>query len=228
MPHHATPGRLVSVQVGTPVTYQWLGRTLSSSIAKTAVEGQVRVGPEGLEGDEQADPAQHGGPDKAVYAYASEDYDWWSEQLGKDVPPSTFGENLTTQGLDLARAVIGSRWHIGSVVLEVSEPRTPCWKLGRAMGDAAFPRAFASARRSGVLLRTIATGTLQVADTIEVHDVPSHAVTATDVLSMYYGDPIDATWVLGAPQLAEHWRTWAGHRTVWHLDEETRRRGATS
>ncbi len=215
--------RLLSVNVGTPLDYTWLGRTLRSSIVKHPVPGPVAVLSTHLEGDEQADPRQHGGADKALYAYAVEDYAWWSTELGRPLGPATFGENLTTMGLDLASAVVGERWHVGSAILEVSEPRTPCWKLGMRMGDAAFPRKFGAARRAGVLLRVVQQGSLRTGDTIEVRTVPAHGVTAAEVIAMYYGDPVDRGRVLAAPQLAKHWRDWAAHRTIWHLDEEQKR-----
>ena len=220
------PVRLVSVQVGRPRDYVWLGRQLRSGIDKHPVSGPVAVGATGLEGDEQADPQHHGGPDKAVYAYASEDLHWWSTELGRGLGPGAFGENLTTRGLDLCTAVIGEQWQVGTAVLQVSEPRTPCWKLGMRMGDASFPRAFARARRPGVLLRVLRAGRLQVDDRVQVSRVPGHGVTAGDVAAMYYGDRVDAGRILAAPELAAHWREWAAHRTVWHLADE-RERGAS-
>ena len=98
-------------------------------------------------GDDQADRNFHGGPDKAVYAYAREDYAWWAEELARPVEDATFGENLTLEGLDVCAAVIGERWSIGSTLLEVAGPRTPCWKLGARMNDPEFPVWFAAAGR---------------------------------------------------------------------------------
>lgn len=225
-PEVAPPPSLVSVQVGTPRDYLWLGRPLRSSIVKDPVSGPVAVGTTHLEGDVQADPSQHGGPDKAAYAYAVEDLDWWATNLGRAMPPGMCGENLTTRGLDLREATIGERWRIGTAVLQVTEPRTPCWKLGMRMGDKHFPRAFTQARRTGVLLRVLQTGHVQKGDAIEVDGVPEHGVRAADVTSMYLGDDVDVPRVLAASELAAHWHKWAAHRTIWHLDEE-RKRGET-
>lgn len=183
--------RLLSVQVGTAKEYHWLGRELTSSIKKDPVSEPVKVLANSLEGDEQADPKQYGGKDKAVYAYAAEDYALWSATLGRDVGPASFGENLITEGLDPQTMVIGTRWHIGSAVLEVSEPRTPCWKLGMAMGDP-----------------------------IKVGESPEHGITAVDVINMYDGEKAKAPEILAVPQLAEHWLEWAAHRKIWHLEEE--------
>jgi len=222
-PHVASHPSLVSVQVGTPQDFVWLGRPLRSSIVKDPVRGSVAVTSTHLEGDEQSDPAQHGGPDKAVYAYAVEDLDWWAHQLGRAMPPGMCGENLTTRGLDLREATIGEQWRVGTAVLQVTEPRTPCWKLGMRMGDKLFPRAFAQARRPGVLLRVLQTGHLQAGHSIEVVGVPAHGIRAADVTALYLGDDLDAAHVLAAPELAAHWQGWAPHRTIWHLDEERKR-----
>lgn len=214
--------RIVSVQVGQPQERTWPGRSVRTSIFKHPVEGPVAAMGVNLEGDGQADRAQHGGNDKAVYAYAAEDERWWEAELGRPVGPGAFGENLTTAGLDLRQAVIGERWQVGSVVLQVSEPRTPCWKLGLRMGDPRFPRRFAAARRPGVLLRILTEGVLQAGDEISVTSRPDHGITADDINRAYYGDERDLSAIFVAGELAAHWREWATHRTVWHLDEEAK------
>lgn len=215
--------RVKSVSVGTPRDVTWLNRSMHTSILKVPVSGPVEVQATGLVGDQQADPAQHGGTDKAVYAYAVEDLQWWSDTLRRPVPPASFGENLTVSGLELTAAVIGEQWQVGTAVLEVSEPRTPCWKLGMAMGDRLFPRAFTAARRPGVMLRVLQAGHLQAGDEVVLGHRPSHGVTAAEVFGMYLGDREVTSRVLGAPELAQHWHGWVGHRTVWHVDEERKR-----
>src|SRR3954451_23206256 len=108
--------RLVSVNVGTPQPLSTRrGRTLYSAITKHPVEGRVRVAGVNLVGDDQADRSVHGGPDKAVYAYAREDADWWEDVLGIEIAPGMFGENLTVEGIDVSGALIGERWAAGSV-----------------------------------------------------------------------------------------------------------------
>src|SRR5438093_11195142 len=112
---------------------------------------QGRVGPHAhqLEGDEQADRRVHGGPEMAAYAYAREDTDWWEGQLGKPLVDGLFGENLTLRGVDIGAARVGERWRAGNTVVEVTKPRSPCWKLGLRMQDASFPRAFRSGQCTG-------------------------------------------------------------------------------
>ena len=124
-------GRLVSVNVGRPRQVSVRrGRPVMSAIGKAPVSGRVRVAGVNVDGDDQADRTVHGGPDKAVYAYAREDALWWAARLGRDVPPGMFGENLTVEGVDVSGAVIGERWRIGTVELQVCQPRLPCFKLG--------------------------------------------------------------------------------------------------
>ncbi len=140
---------------------------MTSAIWKEPVEGPVTIEGVNLAGDDQADRRVHGGPDKAVYAYAVEDYEWWAANIGR-LTAGTFGENLTTRGIDLNDCHIGDRWHIGSVILEVSQPREPCFKLGIRMGDDHFPGKFRAAARPGVYLRIIAAGVVTAGDPIEV------------------------------------------------------------
>lgn len=202
-------GRLVSVNVGTARTMTLEGRPVRSAIRKSPVDRAVRVDGVNLEGDDQADRSVHGGPDKAVYAYAEEDLDWWSAELGRDVAPGTFGENLTTRGLDLARAVIGERWAVGTTVLEVAQPRTPCFKLGIQMDDRHFPVRFAAAGRPGVYLRIVAPGEVRAGDPISVVRRPDHGVTIGHVERAYHADRGLVGRLLEAPELPETWVDWA-------------------
>jgi MOSC domain-containing protein YiiM len=166
-------GTLVSVNVGRPHPYAWRGRTISSGIWKHPVSGPVAVRGTNLVGDEQADLRAHGGPDKAIYAYSTEDYAWWSTQLGRALEPASFGENLTTAGLDLTSSLIGDRWQVGTALLEVAQPRTPCYKLGIRMDDDTFPDRFLEEGRTGAYLRIIHEGELAAGDPIVV--IPSRA-----------------------------------------------------
>ena len=160
--------RVVSVNVGRPRIIEWHGREVETAIWKDPVDGRVPVRGVNLDGDGQADRRVHGGRDKAVYSYALEDYEWWSEQLGRAIEPGTFGENLTVQGVDLSAAEIGSRWRVGSARLEVSQPRFPCFKLGIRMGDAGFVKRFERAARFGAYLRILEEGDVGAGDEIVV------------------------------------------------------------
>ena len=129
--HTTTPtrrGTVVSVNVGRPAQIGGgAHRRTRSAIGKHPVAGPVQVEGINVAGDAQADPRVHGGPSKAVYAYASEDYAWWSEQLGRPLTPGTFGENLTLNAIDLHTCSVGEIWTVGTALLRVTEPRTPCF-----------------------------------------------------------------------------------------------------
>jgi MOSC domain-containing protein YiiM len=164
-----------SVNVGAPRTVPWQGRDVTSGIWKEPVAGPIRVEGVNLAGDDQADRRVHGGPDKAVYAYASEDYDWWADSTGP-LAPGTFGENLTTVEVDLGAAHIGDRWRLGTAVLEVAQPRSPCFKLGMRMDDEHFPGRFEAAGRPGVYLRIVQAGVITAGDAIVVEPAAKPAV----------------------------------------------------
>ncbi len=206
MPEH---GHVVSVNVGSTRLIEWLGRRARTAIWKSPVEGRVAVRGVNLADDDQADRNVHGGPDKAVYAYAREDAAWWEEQLGRPVQPGEFGENLTLQGVAVTDAVIGERWAIGSTLLEVAQPRFPCWKLGARMNDPEFPRRFADAGRQGAYLRIIHEGDVGAGDEVLLIHQPAHGVTIGTVGDIYLRDRSRAALLLAAPELAEGWRAWA-------------------
>ena len=127
-------GNVLSVNVGGIRDFEYDGHQAVSAIWKSPVSGRVAARGVNLQGDDQADRNAHGGPDKAVYAYAIEDTRWWETELASVLEYGQFGENLTTEGIDITNALVGEHWAIGSVVLEVSEPRLPCWRLGVRMG----------------------------------------------------------------------------------------------
>lgn len=174
--------RIVSVNVGRPRTIEWHGRRVRTAIFKDPVEGPVLAADVNLGGDDQADRRVHGGPDKAVYAYAADDYSWWGSQLGEPPGPGTFGENLTTDGIDLRESRIGDRWHVGEAVFEVAQPREPCFKLGIRMGDAAFVEVFEKARRPGAYLRIVRPGQVAAGDPIAVVPADPPAIRLVELL----------------------------------------------
>jgi MOSC domain-containing protein YiiM len=205
-------GRLLSVNVGTVRQIELAGQARTTAIWKLPVSGRVAVRGVNLAGDDQADRRAHGGPDKAVYAYAREDYAWWERQLDRTLDPGMFGENLTTEGIDLTDALVGERWRVGSAVLQVTSPRVPCWKLGARMGDPRFPARFAAAGRPGAYLAILEQGALGAGDRIQVIHRPGHGVTVGLVAASYHRDHRLAASILAAPELAEAWRHWAEHQ----------------
>src|SRR4051794_1247046 len=170
--------QVVSVNVGRPREVDTGKRTVLTAIWKQPVDGRVAVRGVNIDGDDQADRSVHGGPDKAVYAYAAEEVAQWQAELGRDLDVAAFGQNLTTQGIEVSGAVIGERWRIGTALLEVAQPRQPCFKLAIRMGDPRFVRRFAEASRPGAYLRIVESGELGAGDTIEVVHRPAHGVTS--------------------------------------------------
>jgi MOSC domain-containing protein YiiM len=169
--------RVLSVNVGGPQTVEAAGRLVTSAIWKTPVAGRVRAHGINLDGDVQVDRQNHGGPHKAIYAYAVEDLAYWEQHLGRSLGPGSFGENLTTRGIDPNTALIGERWAIGSTILEVSEPRSPCYRLALRHGEPTLVRAFVAAERPGAYLRIIQPGDIGAGDSIQVLWRPDHDVT---------------------------------------------------
>ena len=205
-------GAVVSVNVGRIRPVERDGKPATTAIWKTPVSGRVRAEGVNLSGDDQADRTVHGGYDKAVYAYAIEDTRWWESELGRGVGPGGFGENLTLEGLPLVDSVVGERWTAGTAVLEVSEPRLPCWKLGLRMGDALFPRRFTRAARPGTYLRIVEAGDVGAGDDVRVVSRPDHGLTVGDIWRVYHRDHRDVASLLAVPQLSGSWREWAEGR----------------
>jgi MOSC domain-containing protein YiiM len=183
-------------------------RTIRTAIWKYPVPGPVVVAGVNLAGDDQADRSVHGGPDKAVYAYALEDTAWWESELGRALGPGAFGENLSLRGVDLSAARVGERWAVGSTLLEVRQPRLPCFKLGLRHGDPRLPKRFANAGRPGAYLGIVAPGMIAPGDKIEVVERPSHAVTVALVAHAYLHDHGQAQELLAARARPDSWRDW--------------------
>jgi MOSC domain-containing protein YiiM len=148
-----------------------------SAIDKRPVLGRVAVHPLGLDGDVQVNRKWHGGEGQALYAYAQEDADWWAAELDRELPAGRFGENLRTSGLDLTGAVLGERWRIGEVLVEVTAPRTPCAKLRAHWGVPRLIKRFTERGAPGAYLRVLETGDLGAGDRIDVVERPGHGVT---------------------------------------------------
>lgn len=185
--------RVLSINVGTPVAVDWANPVGATSIIKKAVTGPVRVEELGLEGDDVADKKYHGGIYQAVYAFAREDLDLWSEQLGLPIDNGQFGENLTTSGIDVNESLIGERWRIGSTLFEVVEVRIPCNVFKRWMGLSGFDatawvKRFAAEGRPGPYLRVIEPGHITAGDVITVVHKPDHAVTVSFMFKAFSTD----------------------------------------
>ena len=181
--------KVLSVNV-TAIVHEgaWTGSEGRTGIDKRPTESAVRFENDGVAGDVVVDRKHHGGYDKAVYAYSREDSDWWEKEIGRPISNGAFGENLTTQGIDVNQAVIGERWQVGSVILEVSEPRIPCRVFAGFWDRPTLIKDFTAALKSGAYLRIIKEGEISANDEIKVITRPEHGVTITDVFAAKSGE----------------------------------------
>jgi len=214
-------GKVLSVNVGTVREFEYGGRPARSAIWKSPVVGRIAVRGVNLAGDDQADRKAHGGPDKVVYAYAVEDAWWWQQQIGRSLAYGEFGENLTTEGIEVNDALVGERWQIGTVVLEVSEPRIPCWRLGVRMNDKMFPRHFTEALRPGAYFRVVVEGDVGAGDEVRAVERPDHDLTIRDVFRIYTRDRHEVERMLAVPQMSASWRRWAADFLQTTVDRPT-------
>ena len=198
---------LLSLNVGSVRTVRYDGKDVTTGIFKQPVEGRLTVEGVNVRGDDQADRNVHGGPDRALYAYAREDYEWWKRELGRELFPGTFGENLTTQGIDVGGALVGERWRIGTAVLQVTTPRFPCYKLAMKMDDPKFVKRFGAALRLGTYLSIVTEGALEGGDAIEVKHRPSHGVTIGEMSKIYLFERNRLRELLVA-ELPAEWAQW--------------------
>ncbi|MFI9391065.1 MOSC domain-containing protein [Streptomyces bauhiniae] len=180
--------KLLSVNLGRPRAVPYTDQAEGvTGIDKRPVEGPVRVaapgpkgvGGSGLAGDAVCELRHHGGDDQAVYAFAREDLDDWERELGRSLSNGCFGENLTTEGLDVSGALIGERWRIGSgVVLEVTAGRIPCRTFQGHMAEPGWVKRFTRKAVTGAYLRVIEAGEIRAGDAVEIVHRPDHGVTA--------------------------------------------------
>ncbi len=183
--------RLLSVNIGRKCNLETGNRTEQTGIFKLPVQGPVRVTALGLEGDFVADTKHHGGSDQAVYIYGSADYDWWERELGQELLPGTFGENLTVSELESARFSIGERLTVGAVTLEVTAPRIPCGTFARRMGDPQFVKRFHEAETPGLYCRVLRVGTILAGDEVTVEPFPGEKVSLLEIFRDHYEKDAD-------------------------------------
>jgi MOSC domain-containing protein YiiM len=213
--------RLLSVNVGRPRDVEWRGKTVRTSIFKDPVVGPVPVKRLNLAGDEQSDLSVHGGIDKAVYAYPSEHYAYWREQLpGAELLWGAFGENLTTEGLSESALHIGDRLGISTVEFVVTQPRLPCFKLGIRFARADMVKRFQRSGRTGFYLAVLREGVITAGDPIERLSEERDGVTVADVVRLYTADDAEQELLRRVSELAalpESWRDYFRGR-LWEPD----------
>jgi MOSC domain-containing protein YiiM len=201
--------QLISVNVGLPREVPWKGRTASTGIFKEPVSERVMVRSLNLDGDGQADLTVHGGLDKAVYVYPFEHYDYWRSELpDMDLPLGIFGENFTTTGLREEDVNIGDRFRIGNLILMVTQPRLPCYKLGIRFGRPDMVKRFLASRRTGFYFRVLQEGEVGVGDTLELVSRDNHHVTVADITQLYVREEDNPDLLQRAAQLEALPQSW--------------------
>lgn len=217
--------RLLSVQVGTIETLgefdapDPLDRKWTTAFFKRPVAGTVAVGWLGMAGDAQADRRYHGGPDKAVLAYSADHFDTWRMDTGReDISGGAFGENLTVTGQSEADVCIGDAWRIGDVLLEVTQPRQPCWKLGRRWRLPELPKRVIARGWTGWYFRVLEEGTLKAGEQLQLERRahPDWTILAANRV-MYARRDSDIAAVrdlISLPELSQAWKDELGERVM--------------
>ncbi|MBQ1033506.1 MOSC domain-containing protein [Micromonospora parva] len=197
-------GRVAAVNLGVVTEAEWAGDASGrSGIDKRSVGSPVLFRVDGVVGDFIGERAHHGGEDQAVYAYAEEDAAWWATELGRGIGPGGFGENLTTYAVDLTGAVIGEQWQVGSAVLQVTKPRTPCATFAGFWGVPDLIKRFTVRALPGAYLRVLREGEVGPGDPVDVVDRPAHGVTIGEVFRATTLEPELLPRLLEAPDLPE-------------------------
>ena len=213
--------RLKSLNVGLPRSVEWKGRTVETGIFKEAVEGRLQLGKLNLDGDRQADLTVHGGVDKAVYVYPAEHYAFWQDVYPEtNLPWGMFGENFTTEGLLEDEVHIGDRFRVGSALVEVSEPRVPCSKLGLRFGRDDVIKRFLQSRRTGFYFRVLEEGEVGSADEISLVPQGEQTLRIADVTELFVNKTADAAGLQRAVEcsaLSVSWRGYFEKRLEKHL-----------
>ncbi len=202
--------KVLSVNISATILEgEWIATEVQTGIDKRPISGAVRFENEQVHGDVIGDKSAHGGYDQAVYAYAREDADWWEQQIALTIENGRFGENLTTQGVDVSAAVIGERWRIGSVILEVSQPRIPCRTFAGFWKRPSLIKEFMAAGKPGTYLRIIQEGEITAGDEIEIIHLPSHGITIADVYAAKNGERSKVEEIALVKELSPQYQEWA-------------------
>lgn len=182
---------VISVNVGVVQPGIYKGKEQESGIIKTAIEGTARLEKYGLTGDEQADLVNHGGPDKAVCVYSFNHYPHWEQVLGRSLPYGSFGENFTVRDLMEDKVCIGDTFGIGSAVVQVSQPRQPCWKLAMRWGLDALPLLVTESGATGFYFRTVTEGEVRTGDALRLLERHPDRFTVAEANRIMHRDKDD-------------------------------------
>ena len=183
---------LISVNVGQERSIQIGKQAEQTGIYKVPASGPVAITTLGVAGDAVMDVDNHGGPDQAVYVYGAADYAWWSAELGVELEPGTFGDNLTITNLESTALNIGDLLYVGAVTLQVTAPRIPCATFAARMGDPAFVKRFRAAERPGVYCRVLKAGHVQAGDPVTVERYTGATIAVLEMFLGFYDNALSA------------------------------------
>jgi MOSC domain-containing protein YiiM len=202
--------KLLSVNVSPPRNVVHGSETVTTGIFKEPVEGRIMLRTLNLDGDGQADLVGHGGIYKAAYAYPVENYEYWKRELGRaDLAFGQFGENFTVEGMTEDEVHVGDHFRVGGALVEVTQPRVPCYKLGIKMGVRGFEKMFLASCRVGFYLRVLEEGEVGAGDVPELTRTDPERVTVRDMCRLLYFEPENlegARKALGIRALSPGWR----------------------
>ncbi len=188
--------QLISVNIGTEQPLDNGKTTGTSGIFKLPTTESIRITRDGIVNDIIMDKQNHGGVDQALYVYGSPDYAWWSTELGRELLPGIFGENLTISDLESAALNIGDRLRVGEALIEVTSPRIPCATLAARMGDPKFVKRFRFAERPGVYCRVIETGSVRAGDAVSLEPYHGETITVIELMRLFYQRDADEAALL--------------------------------
>ncbi len=203
---------LISINVSLPIDIEYEGKLVSTGIFKKPVDAPIFVSKNNLLGDQQVDLENHGGEHKAVYAFSHNHYPYWQKVLGKpDMEYGQFGENLTISGFDESILHIGDQIKLGRCLLEISQPRVPCFKLGIAVGNKKMPRLFVKHFATGIYMRVLQEGVIQKGDNVEIVHRGKHQLSVKKLFRSYFDKDIANAQLLletamEIPELSPEWR----------------------
>ena len=214
--HMKTDTKIVSVNVGVPRVVMSNGDPVLTGIFKEPVAGRVMLRTLNLDGDRQADLSVHGGPSKAVYAYPSEHYDYWTHEFPEmKLPWGMFGENFTTAGLLETEVNVGDKFRVGSAIVMATEPRMPCYKLGIRFGRSDIIKRFLASERTGIYFAVLQEGEVEAGDPMELIEKSQGSLSLSDITALYTREKHNVGLLRRAIEVAtlpESWKDYFRHR----------------
>lgn len=202
-------GRLRSLQVGKPAVYQWGGKEFTTGMGKQPAGGRLFLTVEGYAEDGQADRVHHGGPDKAVCVYGFEHYAFWEKELGQSLNWAAFGENVTMEGLTEQQVCIGDIFRMGEALVQVSQPRQPCYKLGHKYNRTDMPLLVQTTGYTGYYFRVLEEGYTAAGDEVVLVEQASSGISVAEANRIMYtakDNKAETARLLAVPELSESWR----------------------